>query len=89
MAYFANSSESSVLDDQCGDCPLGAGWNDPAQGRLSDSEDSMRTCPVALVHLTFNRDQLGNDKLRYCLSSLVRNDGECQIRKALLTTRPA
>ncbi len=55
MAYFVNGSEGETLDAQCADCPLGYGWNDPAQGRFEFEIDrEPRPCPVALVQLVYN-----------------------------------
>lgn len=58
MAYFSNSSSGEVLNEQCADCPLGYGWNDPAQQELFDREAVPRPCPVALVQLTYNYKQI-------------------------------
>ena len=56
MAYFSNSSEGEILDAQCNDCPLGYGWNNPDQLQFFEREP--RPCPVALVQLTYNYDQI-------------------------------
>lgn len=89
MAYFPNGSSSEVLDVQCADCPLGAGWNDPNQKRLFDDDQPMKPCPVAFVQLTYNYDQLdgGNRQLRECLTLLIAEDGTCQTRELLKQCR--
>jgi len=38
MAYFANGTEGDVLSEQCANCPLGFGWNDPDQKELFDKD---------------------------------------------------
>lgn len=81
MAYFSNSSEGSVLDDQCCDCPLGSGWNSPDQPTLftvgTDYEPpGLRPCPVAFVQMQFNYDQVtsenkGDETARKIMDALV------------------
>lgn len=85
MAYFANGSSGEAFDAQCEDCPLGYGWHDPCQGDLIEDEREPKPCPIALVQLTYNYDQLkdGNKQLREAMSLLVADDGECQVRKLL------
>lgn len=90
MAYFSNGTEGRVLDEQCSDCPLGAGWNDPDQPLLFDVERTMRYCPVAFVQGMYNYDQIkkGNEKLREAMSLLVEDkQGQCQVRQQLLELR--
>jgi hypothetical protein len=89
MAYFSNGSEGEVLEDQCADCPLGYGWNDPAQKHLFDPEKIPLPCPTAFVQFNFNYDQCrpGNDKLRDAMRVLIDDNGECQTRKLLLKIR--
>lgn len=84
MAYFPNSSAGEILDSQCNDCPLGWGWNNDKQTTLFP-KDVAKPCPVAWVQQYYNYDQCdaGQEKLRECLSSLVNDDGECQVRKLL------
>jgi len=89
MAYFPNGSTGEVLDEQCADCPLGCGWNDPEQQILFEVEYAPKPCPVAFVQMSYNYDQIdkGQEKLRECLSRLVADNGECQVRKLLLECR--
>ena len=70
---------------QCGDCPLGFGWNDPRQQRLFDPEIERRPCPVHFVQLNFNYEQMsaGQEKLRDAMRMLIDDAGVCQIRKSL------
>lgn len=86
MAYFANSSED-VLTQQCYDCPLGAGWSNPNQKRLFGDERPLRPCPVALVQLQYNYDQIDIPKLRAAMTVLVSDQGECEVRKLLQSVR--
>lgn len=86
MAYFANSSEE-VLSEQCADCPLGYGWNDPSQKPLFPVEQTPKPCPVALIQLQYNYEQLGNPCLRAAMNCLVSESGICQVRKLLVEER--
>lgn len=83
MAYFANSTDGEILDKQCGDCPLGAGWHDPRQRKLFEVEHEMRPCPVALVQLTYNYDQCDNPKLKDAMDLLISEHGSCRVRLQL------
>lgn len=65
MAYFSNSSDGEFLDIQCADCI----HEDPDAG-----------CPIALVQMMFNYDQIGNNKLRDALNMLVSKDGICKMK---------
>jgi len=89
MAYFANGSEGDILDRQCSDCPLGAGWNDPSQKTMFDVDAPMRPCPVALVQSLFNYTQCkdGQEKLREAMNCLINEKGICQVREQLLQIR--
>lgn len=89
MAYFPNGSSGDVFDAQCADCPLGYGWNDPRQMSLFDAERAPKPCPVALVQLTYNYDQLdaNNKQLREAMTMLVDDTGECKVRKLLAECR--
>ena len=58
MAYFPNGSYGGVLDDQCHDCPLGYGWDDPEQKKLFEIEHGALPCPTAFVQLEYNYDQI-------------------------------
>lgn len=91
MAYFSNGCEGDVLDEQCANCPLGYGWNDPDQTTLFDTEPEPRPCPVALVQLTYNYDQLkkGNERLREAMEMLINADGVCLVRAELVQIRKA
>lgn len=57
MVYFPNGTSAEVLAEQCADCPLGYGWNDPNQKELFDRGATPRACPVALVQMEFNYKQ--------------------------------
>ena len=89
MAYFPNSTAGDVLDQQCENCPLGYGWNDPKQGKLFDDERPPKPCPVALVQLEYNYRQLdkGNELLRQAMTILIDDKGICQTRKLLVECR--
>lgn len=87
MAYFPNATAGDVLDHQCSDCPLGYGWNNPDQKRLFDSEAIPRPCPVALVQLQYNYDQVGIPKLEAAMNCLINKDGICQVRLQLVEIR--
>lgn len=73
MAYFSNGCEGEVLDAQCAECPVGK----PDIG-----------CPVALVQMLYNYDQLDErgepNKLAELMNVLINEDGECQMRKSIL-----
>ena len=86
MAYFPNSS-ADTLTEQCYDCPLGAGWDNPLQKRLFGDERPLRPCPVAFVQLQYNYDQVGNPNLKAAMTLLVNDDGVCEVRKLLQSTR--
>lgn len=73
MAYFSNSSEGEVLDAQCQDCPLGWGWNDPDQQSLFEVERQPRPCPVALVQLTYNYDQIPDQLCTLAADAIEQN----------------
>ncbi len=70
MAYFPNGDAGEYLESQCAICPLGK------EGVA---------CPVKLVQLMYNYDQLkaGQDKLREALTMLVNKKGDCQVRPLL------
>lgn len=68
MAYFSNSTEGMVLDEQCEQCI----HEDPGAG-----------CPVAFVHLNFNYTQVGNEDLRKAMTMLVNDRGICQMKPFL------
>lgn len=87
MAYFANGSEGEVLDRQCADCPLGYGWNDPAQQQLFDTVKIPLPCPTAFIQFNFNYTQIDNLPLRSAMRILIDDNGECQTRKLLLKVR--
>lgn len=67
MAYFSNSSEGSVLDEQCCDCYMGI--DEP--------------CPVAFVQMNWNYSQVGNDMAREILNELVSEKGICKMKVAI------
>ena len=67
MAYFSNSTEGDILDQQCDDCIV--------------PDDA--PCPVLLAQIMYNYDQIENEKLEKCLNLLVNKAGECQMKKVL------
>ena len=67
MAYFSNSSEGSVLDEQCIECFL----------------SHEIPCPVAWVQMNWNYKQIGNDMAREILNELVTEDGDCKMKTTL------
>lgn len=70
MAYFANGTEGTYLDEQCDDCLHG----------ISDDV----CCPVYLCQIHFNYDQLKNAQLEECLHYLVgKQDHKCKIKIAI------
>ena len=88
MVYFANSSEDT-LSEQCADCPLGYGWNDPNQGQLFENEQVPKSCPVALIQLEFNYKQCGIPHLRNAMKMLVDDSGVCKVRALIVECRDA
>ena len=89
MAYFPNGSAGEILDEQCDDCPLGYGWNDPKQATLFDVEREPRHCPVQLVQHIFNYKQVepGNEELRSAMNLLIDERGTCNVRQQLVEIR--
>jgi len=67
MAYFANGTEGMTLHEQCDDCHL--------------PDDA--PCPVLLVHLEYNYEQVGNELARKIMLDLVDKDGQCLMRKEI------
>ena len=69
MAYFSNSSEGFVLDEQCCECHI---------------PDDV-PCPVLLVQTMYNYDQMkeGNEKLREAINQLIDEKGNCQMKLLL------
>jgi len=67
VAYFANGTEGMIFYEQCINCL----HEDPGVG-----------CPIALVQMIYNYEQLdkGNEKLRECLNHLVNESGICQMK---------
>ena len=70
MAYFPNGTAGEHLDKQCADCI----HEDPEAG-----------CPLALVQMEFNYSQhnKGQAKLRECLTLLINDHGDCQMKKQI------
>lgn len=64
MAYFANGSEGSILDEQCAKCRVN--FDAP--------------CPVLLVQMTYNHGQIGNDGMQTVINNLVNEEGVCQMK---------
>jgi len=69
MAYFSNSSEGMILDEQCMECYL--------------PDDA--PCPILLVQGLYNYDQMkaGNKKLREAMNILINDKGGCQMKPIL------
>ena len=68
MAYFSNSSEGSVLDEQCLECFM----------------DIEEPCPIAYVQMNWNYKQIGNDMAREILNELVEDgSGDCRMKQAM------
>lgn len=70
MAYFANSTEGSILDKQCAECII--------------PDDA--PCPILSAQMTYNYDQCrdGQENLRDCLNMLVSDDGGICLMKQIL-----
>ena len=70
MAYFSNSSDGDILDMQCDECI---------------HEDSEAGCPIALVQMSFNYDQLnnGNKDLKRAMDMLIKSTGICQMKRLI------
>jgi len=68
MAYFPNGTAGEVLDNQCSEC-------------IHASDGVM--CPVYYVQATYNYSQSDNSLLEGCLQHLVRDDGTCQMKRAI------
>jgi len=67
MAYFSNSTDGFILDDQCCDCII--------------PDDA--PCPVLLAQQWFNYSQHDNPQLEKCLNMLVNKDGICKMKVVL------
>lgn len=65
MAYFSNSTEGMILDEQCDNCL----HQDPDVG-----------CPINLVHQLYNYSQIGNKYLQSAMNILVNEDGKCNMK---------
>lgn len=54
--------------------------------QCSDCPIGEGPCPVLLIQMTYNYDQLnkGNEQLREAMRILVSDDGTCQVRKQIL-----
>ncbi|MDA8138001.1 MAG: hypothetical protein M0036_05035 [Desulfobacteraceae bacterium] len=68
MAYFSNSTEGAILDEQCDEC-LHA--------------DPDEACPLAFAQMNFNYAQCGNELAEKILNSLVNKDGKCLMKVAI------
>lgn len=69
MAYFSNGTEGMILDEQCSECKI--------------PDDA--PCPILLVHLLYNYEQVGNDLVRTVLNDLVNESGQCQMKPLIDT----
>lgn len=72
MAYFSNSTEGMVLDEQCCSCVL-----------FNAEYPSDLWCPIAYVQMDYNYKQIGNDLAREIINQLVNEEGECQLKPTL------
>ena len=68
MAYFPNGTAGMILDSQCGECI----HEDPDAG-----------CPIAMVQMEYNYEQIGNDNLEKCMNALVSEEGVCLMKLAI------
>jgi hypothetical protein len=69
VAYFSNATEGEVFD--CSDCQL----------YIHDGE--FIPCPIAMLQMTYNYKQVGNEVATEMLSELVRDDGTCTMEELL------
>ena len=67
MAYYSNSSEGDLFDEQCTEC-------------IHADEEAM--CPVAYIQATYNYDQhgKGQEKLKEIMDILVDNKKGCMVK---------
>ena len=67
MAYYSNSSEGDLFDEQCSECI---------------HADPEVMCPIALVQMEYNYDQLkeGQEKLKAVMEILVDQKKGCQMK---------
>jgi len=71
MAYYSSSSDRR-LEKLCAACL---------------HEDPKIGCPIALVCLNFNYDQIGNKHLEECLSTLVDVKKGCAMRPHIMALK--
>lgn len=64
MAYFSNSSEGMVLDDQCSRCKLSTGD---------------LPCPILMAQMNYNYEACGNSIATAILNDIVAPGGACQM----------
>jgi len=64
MAYFSNGTEGEVLDEQCSDCRI----------------NMDAACPILWVQMTYNYEQVRNEKMKEIINCLVDKDGICQMK---------
>lgn len=72
MAYFSNSTEGMILEEQCAECPVA---NDAP-------------CPILWVQITYNYEQIQNGertKMSELMDCLVNEKGECQMKPIIET----
>ncbi len=68
MAFFANGSEGVRMDEQCESCI----HQDPDAG-----------CPIMLLQINFNYDQISNPKLSQAMNMLINKKGICQMKPVI------
>lgn len=71
MAYYSKNSDAR-LKKLCAACL---------------HEDPKISCPIALVCLNYNYDQLGNKPLEECLSTLVDAKKGCMMRPHIMALK--
>ena len=75
MAYFSNSTDGMIFDEQCSEC-------------IQADLDAF--CPIAAVQMEFNYIQCkaNNGDLQRAMSMLVGDDGKCRMKPFLDKNKP-
>lgn len=68
MAYFANSTEGDILEQQCETCPA--------------EKDPESFCPIHAIQSLYNYEQLraGNENLEAAMNMLIGENGLCKMK---------
>ena len=69
MAYFGNGGEGTALDCECMEC-----WR---------KRPHLGNCPIALAQMEYNYEACNNEIATAILDMLVKDNGECQMKKLL------